>query len=92
MGMGCGAACDTQYLFSSDILGTHAGHYPRHAKKYADFMNREAELQEKRVAAFKAFSDDVAHGGYPQRQHEIHMDTNHHDRFLKEADGIMRSN
>jgi 3-methyl-2-oxobutanoate hydroxymethyltransferase len=32
MGMGCGTACDTQYLFSSDVLGTNTGHYPRHSK------------------------------------------------------------
>ena len=38
MGMGTGSACDTTYLFSSDVLGTHSGHYPRHSKKYADFQ------------------------------------------------------
>ena len=35
---GCGSACDTQYLFSSDVLGTHTGHTPRHAKRYDDFV------------------------------------------------------
>ena len=59
MGMGCGTACDTQYLFSSDVLGTHDGHYPRHSKRYADFLALEAELQVKRVAAFRAFARDV---------------------------------
>lgn len=72
-GMGCGAVCDTQYLFSCDVLGTNTGHYPRHAKRYADLAAEEARLQRIRVAAFREFADDVAGGGYPQRQHEIHV-------------------
>ena len=34
-GMGCGSVCDTQYLFSRDVLGTNRSHYPRHSKTYA---------------------------------------------------------
>lgn len=82
MGMGCGAACDTQYLFSSDVLGTHAGHYPRHARRYADFMALEAALQEKRVAAFRAFAADVASGAYPEAGHQVSMNEADFDRFL----------
>jgi ketopantoate hydroxymethyltransferase len=33
--MGAGPQ-DVQYLFAYDILGTHNGHYPRHARKYCD--------------------------------------------------------
>jgi 3-methyl-2-oxobutanoate hydroxymethyltransferase len=33
--------------------------YPCHSKKYADFIALEAELQEKRLAALRAFADDV---------------------------------
>lgn len=83
MGMGCGAACDTQYLFSSDVLGTNTGHYPRHAKKYADFAALEAALQEKRIEAFRAFARDVETGAYPERRHEIRMDNAAHEDFLK---------
>ncbi len=36
MSMGAGAGCDAQYLFAEDILGSHEGHYPRHAKRYRD--------------------------------------------------------
>jgi 3-methyl-2-oxobutanoate hydroxymethyltransferase len=72
-GMGCGAVCDTQYLFSCDILGTNTGHYPRHAKRYADLVSEEARLQRLRVQAFRAFADDVTGGGYPERRHEIHV-------------------
>jgi 3-methyl-2-oxobutanoate hydroxymethyltransferase len=82
MGMGCGAACDTQYLFSSDVLGTHTGHYPRHAQRYADFVTLEAGLQEQRIAAFRAFGRDVAEGSYPQAKHQVGIDDAAFDRFL----------
>ena len=72
-GMGCGAVCDTIYLFSCDVLGTHTGHYPRHAKKYADLVAEEARLQRMRVDAFRAFARDVETGGYPERGHEVHV-------------------
>lgn len=74
MGMGCGTACDTQYLFSCDVLGTNTGHYPRHAKKYADLAALEAEVQRARTEAFKAFVADVTSGGYPEGRHEVRMD------------------
>ncbi len=88
MGMGCGDVCDTQYLFSCDILGTNTGHYPRHAKKYADLAALEAQLQEARVAAFGAFARDVATGGYPERRHEVRMDATEFEAFLKRAQTI----
>lgn len=83
MGMGCGALCDTQYLFSCDVLGSNTGHYPRHSKRYADFARLEAELQEKRIAAFRAFATDVEASGYPQRAHEIWMDEAELEAFTK---------
>lgn len=83
MGMGCGSVCDTQYLFSCDVLGTNTGHYPRHAKKYADFAALEAELQSKRVDAFRTFADDVTAGSYPERKHEIGMDSITFEQFRK---------
>ncbi|MCX7890112.1 MAG: 3-methyl-2-oxobutanoate hydroxymethyltransferase [Rhodobacteraceae bacterium] len=73
MGMGCGTACDTQYLFSCDILGTHSGHYPRHARRYADLLALEADLQARRVAAFRAFAADVAAGSFPAEGHLVRM-------------------
>lgn len=73
MGMGCGDACDTQYLFSCDVLGTNTGHYPRHSKKYADFAAIEADLHRQRVAAFSAFADDVTTGAYPEPKHTVRM-------------------
>jgi 3-methyl-2-oxobutanoate hydroxymethyltransferase len=72
-GMGCGAVCDAQYLFSCDILGSNTGHYPRHAKRYADLATEEVRLQRLRVDAFRAFAADVRSAGYPERRHEIHV-------------------
>ena len=88
MGMGCGDVCDTQYLFSDDILGTHEGHYPRHSKTYADFVALEAQLQAKRVEAFQAFAADVENGAYPERKHEIHMEDSAFEKFLNHAEKL----
>ncbi len=88
MGMGCGTACDTQYLFSCDVLGAHTGHYPRHSRRYADFVALEAELQVKRVAAFRAFARDVVEGSYPEPKHQVEMDAAAFDRFLTLAKSL----
>ncbi|WP_238365709.1 3-methyl-2-oxobutanoate hydroxymethyltransferase [Mesobacterium pallidum] len=88
MGMGCGDACDTQYLFSCDVLGSHTGHYPRHAKRYADLAAREAETQALRVAAFRAFASDVETGGYPQPGHAVRMDPAAFDAFKTRAQAL----
>ncbi len=85
MGMGCGNVCDTQYLFSCDVLGSNTGHYPRHSKKYADFVKLEAEVQRKRIEAFTAFVSDVARGTYPEAGHQISMDAETAERFLARA-------
>ena len=74
LGMGCGSACDAQYLFSCDVLGTAPGRMPRHGKQYANLADEEARLQQLRVEAFQAFADDVRSGGYPERRHEVHVD------------------
>ena len=73
-GMGCGPVCDSQYLFSCDVLGTNRGHYPRHSKTYASLAEEEDRLQAIRVEAFRAFAADVKSGGYPELRHEIHVD------------------
>lgn len=83
MGMGCGTVCDTQYLFSCDVLGTNTGHYPRHSRRYADFVALEAGLQARRVEAFRAFAEEVASKAYPQDRHMIHMSPEEHEKFLQ---------
>jgi 3-methyl-2-oxobutanoate hydroxymethyltransferase len=86
-GMGCGSVCDTQYLFSSDILGTNTGHYPRHSKRYADIAAALAEVQRKRVEAFRTFAADVASGAYPERRHEVDVDDDTFAAFRALIDG-----
>ena len=88
MGMGCGTACDTQYLFSCDVLGANTGHYPRHAKKYADFATLEAQLQDQRVAAFRAFVDDVNAETYPAPHHQIAMEDAAFENFVETARAV----
>ncbi len=69
--MGAGAAGHAQYLSTDDVLGENTGHIPRHAKVYADFAGEYARLQEKRIAAMRAFADDVHGGAYPAPQHLV---------------------
>lgn len=80
-GMGCGSACDTQYLFSSDVLGTNAGHYPRHSQRYADIPAALAQVQQMRVRAFQEFAEDVATEAYPQPRHMVDIDDATFERF-----------
>ena len=82
-GMGCGNACDTQYLFSCDLLGTHSGHSPRHA----DLAAEAARLQHMRRDALRAFAEDVRSGGYPEPRHEIRVDP----AILAEAQARLKS-
>jgi hypothetical protein len=56
---GCEAARDTQYLLSSDTLGTCTGHCPRQLKHYADLAAGGPRVHAIRVAAFRTFAADV---------------------------------
>ncbi|NNE95867.1 MAG: 3-methyl-2-oxobutanoate hydroxymethyltransferase [Acidimicrobiales bacterium] len=72
--MGSGAGCDAQYLFSTDVLGTNTGHVPRHAKTYGAIGAELDRVQRLRVEAFKAYVDDVASGGFPDRSRLVPID------------------
>jgi 3-methyl-2-oxobutanoate hydroxymethyltransferase len=80
--MGAGSGGDAQYLFACDILGSHTGHYPRHAKRYRDFAAEYARLQDERVAAFSEFVADVHSGSYPEARHVVDADRAELQRFL----------
>ncbi|TNC69145.1 3-methyl-2-oxobutanoate hydroxymethyltransferase [Rubellimicrobium roseum] len=69
--MGGGAQGHAQYLFTDDVLGQNAGKVPRHAKVYADFRSEYAALQAKRIAAMRAFADDVHGGAYPSSDYVV---------------------
>ena len=81
MSLGSGSGCDTQFLFSCDILGDYDERLPRHAKAYRDFAAEHRRLQEERVAAFREYIGDVHGQRFPERSHLIDTD----DAVLEEA-------
>ena len=74
MSLGSGSGCDTQFLFSCDILGDYEERLPRHAKAYRNFLAEHQRLQQERIAAFKEYAADVNEGRFPERSHLIGMD------------------
>lgn len=74
MSLGSGSGCDTQFLFSDDLLGDYDERLPRHAKAYRDFAGEFRRLQEERVAAFREYVDDVQNGAFPEAGNLIEMD------------------
>lgn len=81
MSLGSGNGCDSQFLFSDDILGDYDERIPRHAKAYRNFLKAYNRLQEERVAAFKEYADDVNNGRFPEAGHLVNMN----DDALREA-------
>jgi 3-methyl-2-oxobutanoate hydroxymethyltransferase len=73
MSLGSGDGCDTQFLFSDDILGDYDERLPRHAKAYRNFLEENRRLQKERVAAFSEYIDDVKSGRFPERGHLVEM-------------------
>src|SRR5678815_3084777 len=74
MSLGSGPGCDTQFLFSDDILGDYDERLPRHAKAYRNFLEEHRRLQRERVAAFSEYVADVKEGRFPERKHLVEMD------------------
>lgn len=74
MSLGSGSGCDTQFLFSDDILGDYDDRLPRHAKAYRNFLEENRRLQRERVAAFGEYVADVQSGRFPERSHLVEID------------------
>jgi 3-methyl-2-oxobutanoate hydroxymethyltransferase len=74
--MGSGADCDGQFLFSSDLLGTNTGHYPRHSITYA-------RLFDEAIRGLTQYRNDVESGAYPASQHTIKIKDDQFERFLE---------
>jgi len=74
MSLGSGSGCDSQFLFSDDILGDYDERIPRHAKAYRHFLKEYQRLQEERIAAFREYADDVKSGRFPQARHLVAME------------------
>src|SRR3954469_15671263 len=81
MSLGSGTGCDTQFLFSDDILGDYDERPPRHAKAYRNFAAEHRRLQAERIAAFTEYVADVQEGRFPERSHLVEME----GRLLDEA-------
>lgn len=73
MSLGSGDGCDTQFLFSDDILGDYDERIPRHAKSYRNFKAEYQRLQEERVAAFGEYIEEVKTGKFPNKSNLISM-------------------
>ncbi len=74
MSLGSGTGCDTQFLFSDDILGDYQERPPRHAKTYRNFLAEYRRLQQERIAAFSEYIDDVREGRFPEPRHLVELD------------------
>src|SRR5438309_9487543 len=81
MSLGSGSGCDSQFLFSDDILADYDERIPRHAKAYRNFLKEYQRLQNERIAAFKEYADDVKSGRFPEAGHLVAMD----EAVFKEA-------
>jgi len=71
MSLGSGTGCDTQFLFSDDILGDYDERLPRHAKAYRNFRAEMDRLQQERIAAFKEYISEVQSGAFPASENLI---------------------
>ena len=74
MSLGSGNGCDTQFLFSDDILQDYDERIPRHAKAYRNFRQEYQRLQNERIAAFTEYAEDVRSGSFPEANHLVSMD------------------
>jgi 3-methyl-2-oxobutanoate hydroxymethyltransferase len=83
MSLGSGSGCDTQFLFSDDILGDYEERPPRHAKAYRDFAAEHRRLQQERIAAFGEYIADVNEGRFPARGHLVEMDAQYLDELVR---------
>src|SRR5688572_11767056 len=66
--------CDSQFLFSDDLLGDYDERIPPHAKAYRNFLKEYQRLQDERIAAFREFAADVKSGRFPAFQNLVAMD------------------
>jgi 3-methyl-2-oxobutanoate hydroxymethyltransferase len=81
MSLGSGTGCDTQFLFSDDILGDYDERPPRHAKVYRNFAAENCRLQAERIAAFREYISDVTAGRFPAPGNLVEID----ERLLDEV-------
>jgi 3-methyl-2-oxobutanoate hydroxymethyltransferase len=86
MSLGSGSGCDSQFLFSDDILSDYDERIPRHAKAYRNFLKEYKRLQDERVAAFKEYAADVKSGRFPAASNLVEMDENELKKAVEAID------
>ena len=82
MSMGSGPACDVQYLFSCDILGTNTGHIPRHAKIYTNLLAEYERIRALMTDAYHQFQQEVENQNFPETKHSLPIDDLEFHAFL----------
>jgi 3-methyl-2-oxobutanoate hydroxymethyltransferase len=87
MSLGSGTGCDTQFLFSDDILGDYDERPPRHAKAYRNFAEEHRRLQQERIAAFGEYISDVKEGRFPERCNLVEMESSVLDQVKRSIGG-----
>ncbi len=87
MSLGSGPGCDTQFLFSDDILGDYDERPPRHAKAYRNFAAEHRRLQQERLAAFREYIADVQEGRFPECSHLVEMEAPFLDEVVRSIGG-----
>jgi len=75
IGIGAGAGCDGQVQVINDILGSHTGYVPKHAKQYAKLANIMSN-------AISQYRDEVTTGKFPTEANSFPMD----ESVLKDLD------
>jgi 3-methyl-2-oxobutanoate hydroxymethyltransferase len=88
MSLGSGSGCDSQFLFSDDILSDYDERIPRHAKAYRNFLKEYRRLQEERIAAFKEYAADVKSGAFPEAKHLVVMDEAEFKKAITAIEGV----
>jgi 3-methyl-2-oxobutanoate hydroxymethyltransferase len=67
IGIGAGAGCDGQVQIINDILGSHTGYIPKHAKQYAKIV----DIMSNAIAQYK---EEVTSGKFPAEANSFPMD------------------
>ncbi len=92
MSLGSGPGCDTQFLFSDDLLGDYDERPPRHAKAYRNFAAEHRRLQQERLAAFREYITDVQEGRFPESGHLVDMEAPLLDEVVRAIGGTPSTN
>ena len=80
--LGSGPHADVMFLFTSDICGEGA-HIPRHARVYGDLPALHAKVQAGRIAALKAYRQDVQGGNFPAEAEIADIDADELAAFVQ---------